>query len=102
MSTPSVKLDLPEPVCPPAIPWGVEEFRSARNLQIPRNVYLIVLFGIITYLSTKLWSLPSYGSILGTVLVFVTIGLGIITILLFVKIFTTKRHLLDLLGRASD
>ncbi len=57
---------------------------------------LFLAFGLITYLSTLLWPFPSYGSALGTVFVILTIILGVTTILLFVKIFTPKRHLSEL------
>jgi len=58
---------------------------------------IFILSGVITYLSTLLWKLPSYGSPLSTIFAVVTIVLGLTTMLLFVKIFTPKRHLLELL-----
>ncbi|MDB5180230.1 MAG: hypothetical protein JWN12_862 [Candidatus Saccharibacteria bacterium] len=59
---------------------------------------LFLVSGVISYLSTLLWRLPSYGSALSTVFGILTIILGLTTILLFVKIFTPKRHLLELLS----
>jgi hypothetical protein len=60
-----------------------------------KYLLLCIVFGVIAWFSTTLWDMAPYGS---PILVFVSAGLGIVTLALFVKIFTPEKHFLELLG----
>lgn len=67
------------------------------NLRLKYSL-LFISFGIITYVSTKLWPLaPPYPNILNLILLIFTLLLGVVTILFFVKIFVPKAKLIELL-----
>jgi hypothetical protein len=60
----------------------------------PRLKYtlLFITFAGLTYISTKLWALPAYGSPMNGVLVLVSLILGVISLMLFISVVNPKIH----------
>ncbi len=63
----------------------------------PRLFYILLTIAAIiaTYLSTKLWMILTYGSVLDTIAVIFSIILGLISFGMFIKIFNPKVKIID-------
>ena len=65
------------------------------NLQL-KNGLLFVVFGIATYLSTKLWALFPYPNILNLISLILSGILVIVAVNFFAKIFVPKAKFIEL------